>query len=432
MKNLIIDAQIAGAAGDMFLGALLDLLYKDDSNQEMADKKRQKFITDIASAIPQLAGLDEEKTKIIVEIKRKNNFAFEGIQLKIDIQEPHRHMMIEQTIEIINKASNYFNLSSIGKEFCQTALNILFEAEAIAHGELKEKVHLHEAGTLDTFLDLIAVAILLDKLEIFKAKIYVLPVAIGSGTVTFSHGTLPVPAPAVAEIIRKYNIPTIIGTIPSELLTPTGAIIIASLISLKQVNIVRSPPSLIIDYIGVGLGKKEFQKAPNGLRLIFGHSIDNDIPSEEIAIIETNIDDCSGETIGFLTERLLELGAKDVFLTPIYMKKSRPATKISVLCHPNEIEKFATEIMNQTSTIGVRIIQSSKLMLKRVIKEYQVSINGKKYSVRGKIAYNKDGEIAHFKPEFDDVKLITEETGLTINEVVSRTRSAIKKELEKK
>ncbi|NHJ41301.1 MAG: LarC family nickel insertion protein, partial [Asgard group archaeon] len=125
-------------------------------------------------------------------------------------------------------------------------------------------------------------------------------------------------------------------------------------------------------------------------------------------------------------------GAKDAFLTPIYMKKSRPATKISVLCNPNEIEKFATEIMNQTSTIGVRIIQSSKLMLKREIKEFHITINGKNFLVRGKIAYNKNGEIAHFKPEFDDVKLITEETGLTINEVVSRARSLIKKEIEKK
>jgi uncharacterized protein (DUF111 family) len=128
---------------------------------------------------------------------------------------------------------------------------------------------------------------------------------------------------------------------------------------------------------------------------------------------------------------LLELGAKDAFLTPIYMKKSRPATKISVLCEPDEVEKFATEIMNQTSTIGVRIIESSKLMLRREIKKYQVTINSKKFNVRGKIAYNKHGEMVHFKPEFEDVKLITNETNLTINEVVSIVRSEIKKELEK-
>lgn len=432
MKYLIIDAQIAGAAGDMFLGALLDLLYKDENDQENADNKRQKFISDIAKAIPKLAGLDEKKSKIEVEISRKNKFAFEGIQLNINIQEPHRHLKIQQAFEIIEKAYNHFKFTIIGKEFCQTALDILFEAEAIAHGESKDEVHLHEAGSLDTFLDIIAVAILLEKLEIFNANIYILPVALGSGTIIFSHGTLPVPAPAVAEIIRKYRIPTIIGTVSSELLTPTGAIIIASLLSLKQVTIMKNPPSLIIDHIGIGIGRKEFQKTPNGLRLILGHSIDEAILSEEIAIIETNVDDCSGETIGFLTERLLDLGAKDAFLTPIYMKKSRPATKISVLCNPNEIEKFATEIMNQTSTIGVRIIQSSKLMLKREIKEFHITINGKNFLVRGKIAYNKNGEIAHFKPEFDDVKLITEETGLTINEVVSRARSLIKKEIEKK
>ncbi|NHK30275.1 MAG: nickel pincer cofactor biosynthesis protein LarC [Asgard group archaeon] len=431
MKNLIIDAQLAGAAGDMFLGALLDLLYKDEKDQKKADLKRQKFISNIASVIPKLAGLDEKEANIAVEIIRKNAFAFEGIQLQIKIQEPHRHLMVSDAEEIINKASKHFKLSATSKEFCQTALKILFEAEAIAHGEPIEKIHLHEAGSLDTFLDLIAVSLLFDMLEIFNAKIYILPVALGSGTVTFSHGKLPVPAPAVAEIVRKYKIPTNLGTLEGELLTPTGAIIIASLLSLKQVNVVKKTPTLTFDRIGIGLGNKEFKKSPNGLRLILGNSIDEDFQSEEIAIIETNIDDCSGETIGFLTERLLELGAKDAFLTPIYMKKSRPATKISVLCKQDEVEKFANEIMNQTSTIGVRIIESSKLMLRREIREYQVTISGKKYTVRGKIAYNKHGEMVHFKPEFEDVKLITNETNLTINEVVSIVRSEIKKELEK-
>jgi uncharacterized protein (TIGR00299 family) protein len=431
MKNLIIDAQLAGAAGDMFLGALLDLLYKEEKDKKKADLKRQEFVSNIASIIPKLAGLDEKKTSISVEIIRKNTFAFEGIQLQIKIQEPHRHLMITDAEEIINKASKHFQLSNTSKEFCQTALKILFEAEAIAHGESIEKVHLHEAGSLDTFLDLIAVSLLFEKLELFNSEIYLLPVALGSGTITFSHGTLPVPAPAVAEIVRKYKIPTILGTLEGELLTPTGAIIIASLLLLKQINVVKKPPTFTIDRIGIGLGKKEFKKSPNGLRLILGSSIDEDIPSEEIAIIETNIDDCSGETIGFLTERLLELGAKDAFLTPIYMKKSRPATKISVLCKPDEVEKFATEIMNQTSTIGVRIIESSKLMLRREIKKYQISINNKKYTVRGKIAYNKHGDMVHFKPEFEDVKLITNESNLTINEVVSIVRSEIKKELEK-
>ncbi|NHJ47392.1 MAG: nickel pincer cofactor biosynthesis protein LarC [Asgard group archaeon] len=428
MKSLIIDAQIAGAAGDMFLSAFLDLLYKDESDQKKADKKRQEFISEIASSIPKLADLESD-AKISIDIIRKEKFAFEGIYSKITIEEPHRHLMIQQAQDIIENASKQLKLSAKAEEFCKTALKILFEAEAFAHSEPIEKVHLHEAGSLDTFLDLIAVAMLLDKLDIFNANLYVLPVALGSGTITFSHGTLPVPAPAVAEIVQKYNIPTIIGSLPGELLTPTGAIIIASLMTLTNAKVTPKSPILTINQIGVGLGTKEFEKSPNGLRLILGKTLTSEMPMEEIVIIETNVDDCSGETIGYLTKKLLKMGAKDVFLTPIYMKKNRPATKISVLCKPDDIEKFSSEIMNQTSTIGVRIINSQKLMLKREIKEFKIKIKGKTYKVRGKISYNKNNEIAHFKPEFDDVIVITDETGLTINDVTSRVRSMIKQEL---
>jgi uncharacterized protein (TIGR00299 family) protein len=428
MDILCIDAQLAGAAGDMFLSALLDLLYKEESDQKKADKKRQQFISGIAQKIPQIAGL-EGKAKINIEIERKEKFAFEGLYSKISIEEPHRHVMLKQALEIINNAAEFFKLSSKGKDFCTTALNILFEAEAQAHGEPIEKVHLHEAGSLDTFLDLIAAAILLEKLDLFKARIYVLPVALGSGTITFSHGTLPVPAPAVAEIVQKYKIPTTIGTLPGELLTPTGAIIIAALLTLENANVISKYPAAVIKKIGVGLGTKEFEKSPNGVRLIVSETIGSSFPIEEIVIIETNIDDCSGETIGFLTKRLLQLGAKDVFLTPIYMKKNRPATKISVLCNPEEVELYASEIMNQTSTIGVRVINSNKLMLKREIRDFKIKIQDKEFVVQGKIAYNKEGEIAHFKPEFDDVKKITNETGLTVNDVILKVRSLMKEKL---
>jgi len=222
------------------------------------------------------------------------------------------------------------------------------------------------------------------------------------------------------------------GNLRSELLTPTGAILIASLMKVTNAQIVTKSPFMIIEAMGVGFGTKEFEKTPNGLRLLAGKTIDDGYPKEEIAIIETNLDDCSGETIGFLSQRLLDLGAKDVFLTPIYMKKGRPGTMISVLCHAADVELYASEIMNQTSTIGVRITHSSKIMLRREIQEFKVTIAKKEYTVRGKIAFNKVGEIAHFKPEFDDVKLITEQTNLTINEVVSIIRSKITSDLKKK
>ncbi|NPE08958.1 MAG: nickel pincer cofactor biosynthesis protein LarC [Asgard group archaeon] len=427
MKSLIIDAQIAGASGDMFLSALL-ALFGADEKKTVADKKRQQLMNDIALKIVQAADLQNE-AKISVKLQHKNLHAIAGINLKIKLSEPHRHLKIPQAYSILDKFFKLHQMSEKAQIFSKKAFEILFEAEAKAHGEPLDDVHLHEAGSLDTFLDVLGAAILLDQLGIFDAYIYLLPVALGSGTVTFSHGTLPVPAPAVVEIVKKYQIPVYSGSIKSELLTPTGAILIASLMSTCKNSIVTTYPFITIEKSAAGFGTKEFEKTPNALRLILGSVLESEYPQEDISIIETNVDDCSGETIGFLNQKLLEMGAKDVFLTPIYMKKGRPGTKISVLCLPEEVGIFAAEIMNQTSTIGVRITNSKKIMLKREIKKFQIKIKGENFTVHAKISYNKKNEIAHFKPEFDDVKTITEQTGLTINDVVSLVREEIKKKL---
>lgn len=431
MKGLIIDGQNAGASGDMFLGALVDLVYIDEKDMQIADKKRLALLQELATKIIKATDLSKE-VEIEIDVIRKNQFALQGVQLKISIKEPHRHLKIPQANELLDNCFKVLNLSEKAKNFCITAFQILFEAEAAAHGEPLENVHLHEAGSLDTFVDILGSAYLMDKIELYNAIIYVLPIALGSGSVTFSHGTLPVPAPAVAEIVKKYQLPVHVGTLKGELLTPTGAIIIAALAKLFESRFVPRCPFMTIKEIGIGFGTKEFEKIPNGLRLLVGNILEDEYPKEEIAIIETNVDDCSGETIGFLSQRLLEIGAKDVYLTPIYMKKGRPGTMISVLCLPEEVNLYASEIMNQTSTIGVRISYSSKIMLSRKIEEFKIKISDKEFTVRGKIAYNKLGEIAHFKPEFDDLKLITEQTKLTMNEVVSTVRALIAVELKKR
>ncbi|NHJ83853.1 MAG: nickel pincer cofactor biosynthesis protein LarC [Asgard group archaeon] len=429
MQHLIIDAQITGASGDMFLAALLDLFDAAEKNLKIADKKKEELIQAFANKIPEAAGLKNEAT-IDIKINRKNVNAFEGLNLQITIREPHRHLHIPQAKEIITKAFELLDFSPKAQDFSNKAITILFEAEAKAHGETIDKVHLHEAGSLDTFLDILGTAYLLDKMNLFDASITILPIATGFGTVTFSHGTLPIPPPAVAEIIKSYKLPVYPGSVNSELLTPTGAIILASLQLVCDTVVANKSPMIVIDRYGIGLGTKVFDKMPNGLRLMLGQKEDEEYPQEEISIIETNLDDCSGETIGFLSQRLLDMGAKDVYLTPIYMKKGRPGTKISVLCKPDEVQKYSAEILNQTSTIGVRISNSSKIMLRRELQTFEVTINNKVWKVRGKIAYDKNGSIAHFKPEFDDVKEITEETDLTLNDVVGMIREKMRKDLK--
>jgi len=220
---------------------LLDLQFKDESDIQKADKKRVELANKLAKMVIKAAGL-EGKAKLEIDLERKNIRAIEGLNVKITLEEPHRHLHAPQAFDIVEKTADLLELSTPAKKF----IEILFEAESKAHGEPIDKVHLHEAGSLDTFLDVLGAAYLLDKLDLFSSKYYILPLAIGSGTVTFSHGTLPVPAPAVAEIIKKYKLPVTIGNIKSELLTPTGAIIVASLLQFNTSTFVKGSPSFTL------------------------------------------------------------------------------------------------------------------------------------------------------------------------------------------
>jgi hypothetical protein len=415
MKTLIIDAQIAGASGDMFLGALFDLLFPEIKNKKEADKNRQEMLTKLTRQI--VDAIELEEVAINTKLQRKNNNAMEGLGLEIAIKEPHRHLHMAEALDLVTLLAKNLSLSEKATNFSRRAFEILFEAEAEAHGESLSAVHLHEAGSLDTFLDILVSAVILDQLQLFETSVYLLPVAVGSGTVTFSHGTLPVPAPAVKAIIEKYQLPVKIGHLDGELLTPTGAIIIVALLEATNHRLVPYPPSVVIKNTGIGFGTKEFSKSPNALRLFLTESISLAIQQEEIATIETNIDDCSGEVIGHITNRLLSLGARDVFLTPIYMKKGRPGTKISVLCPPEEQGKFISILLEETSTLGVRIVYSSKLMLNRKIKPVQFAIKDKTWTIDFKIAYDEMENIIQYKPEFEALRIIAQETGLPLAEI---------------
>jgi len=429
MKQLIIDAQVTGISGDKFLAALLDLLFPK-LPLEQANKKRLAMVQQIALEVIEAANL-QGQAKISIAVKHVEQFVHSGLQLEVKIQEPKRHLHLSQAKDIIAAFVKKHPLSKEAVQFSEQAFQIIFEAEAKAHNVPPEKAHLHEVGSIDTFLDILGAATILDQLALFQGAIFILPVALGSGTVTFSHGSLPVPVPAVTEIVREFAIPISLGSLQGELSTPTGVAILAALQKTVKAQFIEKSPVLVLNQIGIGFGTKRFENTPNSLRLLVGSPMAS-YPQEEIALIETNLDDCSGEVIGFLTQKLLELGAKDVFLTPIFMKKGRPATKVSVLCAPTEVEFFATEIMKQTSTIGVRVLAGTKIMLPREIQQFNIVIAGKEFSIRGKIAYAKNGTIAHFKPEFDDVKAVVTATGLSITEVFSIIHQYMAQVLKKK
>ncbi len=288
-------------------------------------------------------------------------------------------------------------LSGTVKEKARRIFRTLAEAEAKVHGVPLAEVHFHEVGAIDSIVDIVGVAICLDYLGIEKVCTSALP--LGSGFVETEHGRLPVPAPATAELL--IGLPTHGECGPGERVTPTGAAIIAALAEGFGF-----PPAMRIEKIGSGAGGKDFPDIPNILRAFIG-SVDPVTETSQLTVMEANIDDSSPEVLGYALERLLAEGALDVWLTPIQMKKCRPAVMLSLLCSPGECDKFSRIILEETSSIGIRHYPVSRLALERRIEERVTALGVVRFKVTG------FGE----KPEYEDCRRIALEKGLPLREV---------------
>jgi len=297
----------------------------------------------------------------------------------------------------------------------------LFEAEAKVHGKGFETVHLHELGGTDCIVDIFGTLIGLDLLGV--EKVYTSPVNMGSGTVKCCHGTLPVPAPATAELLKGY--PVYASGIPFELTTPTGAAILKGL-EAKALPV----PSLRTGHIGYGAGNKDFEGLPNLLRIFFGDTAGTDYPAcqrssdTEVTVIETNIDDMNPQLYEDVIDKLFEAGALDVFLENIIMKKGRPAVKLTVLTDEYKRETLASLIFNETTTIGLRFYRAGRRVLSREIRKIKTGFG----EVRIKIA-RMEGTIINISPEFSDLKALSKKTGQPIK-ILSEAITAELKDTE--
>ncbi|MCX8095387.1 MAG: nickel pincer cofactor biosynthesis protein LarC [Caldisericia bacterium] len=280
----------------------------------------------------------------------------------------------------------------------------------LTENEKFEEVHLHELGGLDSIIDIVGSVIGLRLLNV--EKVYSSPVPVGSGFVKTHHGVLPIPAPATIEILK--GVPIFSNGIKGEITTPTGAAIITTL-STSFGDL----PSMKIEKIGYGLGKKDFE-IPNILRVFIGELYDFYLKDFN-TLIETNIDDMNPQIFGYIIDKAFSLGALDVFFTPIYMKKNRPSYKISILCEEKDKNNLIDLIFSETTSIGVRLTRVEKVFLKREIKELETELG----KIRIKISYFK-GE-KKITPEYDDIKKIAEEKNLPIVKIYS----IIEKELNK-
>lgn len=279
--------------------------------------------------------------------------------------------------------------------------DLLADAEAEAHGKPVDQVHFHEVGNMDAVADIVGVCLLMEKLA--PDSIVVSPIRTGYGFVRCAHGVLPVPAPAAANLLR--GMPVYAGEIQGEMCTPTGAAL------LKHFATEFGPmPAMIVEKIGVGMGKKDFGVA-NCLRAFLGESGEGDGPNERIYELSCNLDDMTGEDIAYAAEKLLKAGALDVFTQPILMKKGRPATLLTCLCKERERNRFAGLMLLHTSSFGVR----AKLCERFALNRERV----KKHTEFGEIGVKRGFGygVEKQKPEYEDIKRAAEAANVPLETV---------------
>ena len=385
MKAVYFDC-FNGISGDMILGALFDLGLDRDSWLGELDK------------------LGISGYEVRIEKKKKGSLMGTDVEIIVKDNVTHRHAR-----EILDIVSNS-NLDEEIKEKSLAILTKIAQAESSIHNEPLEEVHLHELGGIDTIIDVVGSVAGLKLLGI--ERVYSSPLPLGEGFVETVHGRLPVPAPATAELLK--GVPVYSNGMKGELVTPTGAGIISTLsFSFGPI------PPLTVEKIGYGLGKKDFA-IPNMLRAIMGE-LYQEKQRDTNTIIDVNIDDMNPQVYGYLMDKLFELGALDVFFTPIYMKKSRPAIKLTVISPNHLADKLIDVIFKETTSIGVRTYQVEKVMLPREIVEVDTPWG----KARVKVSYiNGTPKVM---PEYDDCKVIAEKTGIPIQQVMKEIAGRVKR-----
>jgi uncharacterized protein (TIGR00299 family) protein len=371
----------SGISGDMTLAALLACGLKEEDLRAGLDKLRLRgWKVDIAQT-------------------SRNGIGAIDVTVKLTEEQGHgRHL---HHIEDILAASE---ISESIRGQALTVFRRLAEAEAKIHQTTVEKIHFHEVGAVDAIVDIVGTCIGLEALGI--EKIICSPLPLGRGFIDCAHGTIPLPAPAVLELTR--DVPVYGVEIEGELVTPTGAALMSTLASDFG-----PIPAMSIKSTGYGAGKREFGNRPNLLRVVIGEAaVDEFTGAPEIAVMETNIDDLSPQFYEILIERLFEAGSLDVYLSPIQMKKNRPATLLTVLCPPDRMQAISNIIFRETSTLGIRFQTMKRLCLDREWMTVETDYG----HIRIKIG-KQNGTITTASPEYEDVASAARERNVSVRRV---------------
>ena len=299
----------------------------------------------------------------------------------------------------------------------------LAEAEATVHGTSVDDIHFHEVGADDAIADIVGCCLLLDDLDV--DRVVTSPVAGGGGSVAMSHGTYPVPAPAVVELAAGAAWRLVGGPVEHELLTPTGAALLA-----EFAEGVDALPSLNVSASGYGAGTKSFEEHPNVLRAVVGDG-SGGLRRDDITVLETNLDDATPEVLGGLQESLVAAGARDVSVLPATMKKSRPGHLVKVITKPEDAERVAHRLAVETGTLGIREHGAGhRWVAERAFETVTLDIAGEAYDVSVKVASTTDGEVYDVSAEYDDAAAVARATDLPVRTVVQRAEAAARERLD--
>ena len=389
MKTLYFDCAM-GAAGDMLMGALLEL--HPDREAFLARLNRALDGRAVVSAAPDSkCGISGTHVSVVIDGHEEG----EEADAQHHHDGHHHHTSVSEILAFLDNVE----ADSAAAEDAKAVYMLLADAESRVHSQPLENIHFHEIGTLDALADILGVCMLIN--ELAPDKIVCSPINVGSGTVKCAHGILPVPAPATELILR--GMPIYGGSVTGELCTPTGAALLKHFCSDAG-----EMPRMSVSAAGYGTGTKDLAAA-NVVRAMIGESRD---AAEEVVELKCNIDDMTAEALGYAQEALLSAGALDVYTTPIGMKKNRPAILLTCMCRKEQRDDMLRCIFANTTTIGVREYVSARYTLAR--REESV---GTEYG-RVRIKYASGWGVERSKPEYEDVARIARETGKPFGEIL--------------
>ncbi|MFX0031398.1 MAG: nickel pincer cofactor biosynthesis protein LarC [Candidatus Hodarchaeota archaeon] len=418
MKTLYIDMSNSGISGDMFLASLLDMIPNS---------------IDVLNQLKQLKNYVKGVKKLELVLEKVKRTGIMVSHLKIDIEENKTERSAKNLKASLQTYLNENEYSELAKKYALNVLETLLQVEAEVHNSSVSDIHLHELSSVDTLVDILGVTKSLDELGYFKEdfNVYCSKIPLGAGTIKTAHGVLAIPAPATIKMLENTDLLIQSGPIENELATPTG---VALLVNLKPKYLIYSD-AMSLNKVAYSTGAKEFKDFSNILRIFYGdiksQTIQNHFKKyfEDITVLETDVDDVSGELLGNLVKILENEQVLDIQIIPSITKKNRPSHIIKVLCHPENSFELIETILKELGTLGVRFNTIRRVCIDREIIKAKIQAQEKTYDVSYKISYYMTDEykkIVNIKPEYEDLKKISVETGIPVKELLIYAQEKLK------